>query len=80
MALEIGYKYYIIELHFFKLKKKRKITDFQCARTVRTPFGRGSYSSSYGGSRGIRTPVGLHPNSFQDYLVMTTSICFQLKY
>ncbi len=27
-----------------------------------------------GGGRGIRTPVGLHPNGFQDRLVMTTSI------
>ena len=33
----------------------------------------------YGGSRGIRTPVGLHPNGFQDRLVMTASICFRIK-
>gem|GEM_PF-5560994 len=31
---------------------------------------------SLGGSGGIRTPVGLHPNGFQDRLVMTTSIHF----
>ena len=32
--------------------------------------------SSYkdGGGEGIRTPVGLHPNGFQDRLVMTASI------
>ena len=27
-----------------------------------------------GGGRGIRTPVGFHPNGFQDRLVMTASI------
>ena len=31
----------------------------------------------FGGSGGIRTPVGLHPNGFQDRLVMTASIRFQ---
>ena len=31
---------------------------------------------SLGGSGGIRTPVGLHPNGFQDRLVVTTSIHF----
>ena len=31
-----------------------------------------------GGSGGIRTPVGLHPNGFQDRLVMTTSIRFRI--
>ena len=30
-----------------------------------------------GGSGGIRTPVGLHPNGFQDRLVMTASIRFR---
>ena len=29
---------------------------------------------SSGGGEGIRTPVGLHPNGFQDRLVMTASI------
>ena len=29
---------------------------------------------SLGGGRGIRTPVGFHPNGFQDRLVMTASI------
>ena len=32
----------------------------------------------FGGSGGIRTPVGLHPNGFQDRLVMTASIRFQV--
>ncbi len=31
-----------------------------------------------GGGRGIRTPVGLHPNGFQDRLVMTTSIALRI--
>ena len=31
-------------------------------------------SSFVGGERGIRTPVGVNPNGFQDRLVMTTSI------
>ena len=30
-----------------------------------------------GGGRGIRTPLGLPPNGFQDRLVMTTSICLR---
>ncbi len=30
----------------------------------------------FGGSGGIRTPVGLHPNGFQDRLVVTASIRF----
>ena len=34
----------------------------------------------YGGGRGIRTPVGLHPNGFQDRLVMTASICLRKRY
>ena len=31
-----------------------------------------------GGGRGIRTPVGFHPNGFQDRLVMTASIFLHL--
>ena len=31
---------------------------------------------AFGGSGGIRTPVGLHPNGFQDRLVVTASIRF----
>ena len=31
-----------------------------------------------GGGRGIRTPVGFHPNGFQDRLVMTASIFLRL--
>ena len=30
----------------------------------------------FGGSGGIRTPVGFHPNGFQDRRVMTTSLRF----
>ena len=33
----------------------------------------------FGGSGGIRTPVGFHPNGFQDRLVMTASIRFHIK-
>ena len=33
-----------------------------------------------GGGRGIRTPVGFHPNGFQDRLVVTTSIFLQSHY
>lgn len=33
-----------------------------------------------GGSGGIRTPVGLHPNGFQDRLVVTASIRFRKFY
>ena len=33
-------------------------------------------SAYFGGSGGIRTPVGFHPNGFQDRLVMTASIRF----
>ena len=36
-------------------------------------------TAAIGGSEGIRTPVGLHPNGFQDRLVMTTSIRFHNK-
>ena len=32
----------------------------------------------YGGGRGIRTPVGLRPNGFQDRLVMTASITLRI--
>ena len=32
----------------------------------------------FGGGRGIRTPVGLPPNGFQDRLVMTASICLRV--
>ena len=32
----------------------------------------------FGGGRGIRTPVGLLPNGFQDRLVMTTSIYLRI--
>ena len=32
-----------------------------------------------GGDGGIRTHVGLHPNGFQDRLVMTTSIHLRIK-
>ena len=39
-----------------------------------------SFKVFCGGGRGIRTPVGLHPNGFQDRLVMTTSIALQLIY
>ncbi len=35
---------------------------------------------SFGAGRGIRTPVGLHPNGFQDRLVMTASIFLQTYY
>lgn len=34
----------------------------------------GSAKVHLGGGRGIRTPVGLHPNGFQDRLVVTASI------
>ena len=43
---------------------------------------RKSKNSTYvigGAGRGIRTPVGLHPNGFQDRLVMTASIFLQIK-
>ncbi len=33
----------------------------------------------FGGGRGIRTPVGLLPNGFQDRLVMTASICLRMN-
>ena len=33
-----------------------------------------------GGEGGIRTHVGLHPNGFQDRLVMTTSIPLHVKF
>ena len=45
-------------------KHKRKVYDL--------PF-------VFGGGRGIRTPVGLPPNGFQDRLVMTASICLRVK-
>ena len=32
-----------------------------------------------GGGGGIRTPVGLHPNGFQDRLVMTASIRLHIQ-
>ena len=35
------------------------------------------YFSVIGGEGGIRTHAGLHPNGFQDRLVMTTSIPLQ---
>ena len=33
----------------------------------------------HGGGRGIRTPVGLHPNGFQDRRVMTTSLALHIE-
>ena len=44
---------------------------FSCATPCRAVFG---------GSGGIRTPVGLHPNGFQDRLVVTASIHFRIKF
>jgi hypothetical protein len=32
----------------------------------------------HGGGRGIRTPVGLHPNGFQDRPVMTASVSLRI--
>ena len=43
-----------------------------------TPL-RGFAFFCYGGGEGIRTPVGLHPNGFQDRLVMTTSIRLRMR-
>ena len=37
-----------------------------------------SFQDVYGGGRGIRTPVGLHPNGFQDRPVMTTSVSLRI--
>ena len=54
--------------------KKHKIRNILCFLSV-VAF---SYNKD-GGSRGIRTPVGLRPNGFQDRLVMTASICFRIK-
>ena len=34
----------------------------------------------FGGSGGIRTPVGFHPNGFQDRRVMTTSLRFRIEF
>ena len=35
-------------------------------------------SHFFGGERGIRTPVGVNPNGFQDRLVVTTSIALHI--
>jgi hypothetical protein len=37
------------------------------------------FQFSCGGGRGIRTPVGLHPNGFQDRPVMTTSVSLRIE-
>ena len=63
---------------FFRLWRTRNLwllapnsnPPFSFRHEKRTPFG----VLYRGGGRGIRTPVGLHPNGFQDRLVMTTSI------
>ena len=34
----------------------------------------------FGAGGGIRTPVGFHPNGFQDRLVMTASIFLRIVY
>ena len=34
----------------------------------------------HGGGRGIRTPVGLHPNGFQDRPVMTASVSLRIEF
>jgi hypothetical protein len=36
------------------------------------------FQFSCGGGRGIRTPVGLHPNGFQDRPVMTASVSLRI--
>ena len=46
---------------------------------VKTKTGGISHLFCFGGGRGIRTPVGLPPNGFQDRLVMTASICLRVK-
>ena len=46
--------------------------------SARTHLCVGSYRDANGGSGGIRTPVGLHPNGFQDRLVVTASIHFRI--
>ena len=50
-------------------RTQQKVRPSLCIRDGRT-------LNAFGGSRGIRTPVGVTPNGFQDRLVMTTSICF----
>ena len=65
---------YLISLSYYgkhtpKLSYKRKSTN--------SPV-RGFVQFANGGSGGIRTPVGFHPNGFQDRLVVTASIHFQI--
>ncbi len=52
----------------------------RCTQSIRSfhpCFARGQLH--YGGGGGIRTHVGLHPNGFQDRLVMTTSIPLRIS-
>ncbi len=51
------------------IQKKKYELALACVRTF----------SCYGGGEGIRTPVGLRPNGFQDRLVMTASIRLRIE-
>lgn len=51
-------------------------TDF---KSVASAYSAIRANLNYGGGRGIRTPVGLHPNGFQDRPVMTASVSLHKK-
>ena len=46
---------------------------------TKKPFGGFHPPKGFGGGRGIRTPVPLPTNGFQDRLVMTASICLRVE-
>ncbi len=59
----------LIEMHIPKHSCITKSTNSLCRVFVQF---------ANGGSGGIRTPVGLHPNGFRDRLVVTASIHFRI--
>ena len=69
-----------LSLHKMSLCRKGSpsFSDSATAKKTRPHFV-GSHFFCCGGGEGIRTPVGLHPNGFQDRLVMTTSIRLRMR-
>ena len=66
-----------------KRLSKKQLKDIENAKTLEDIKENSLESKKFkrvalGAGRGIRTPVGFHPNGFQDRLVMTASISLRI--
>ena len=78
IRLIVGWRMYLQEAHVSPVKGVR-CEEHSLAFWASNPSLckiKTAFSGCFGGSGGIRTPVGLHPNGFQDRLVVTASIHF----